>query len=238
MSTPSGGHPDWQTIVQSQTLNLFAALQPTYGTGNTDTPVIPTGNYGSIQCLCQATGAGMQLSVHTYTDAAGVNEFAVDTLLLRQGGVVQPRFPIRGPFIRLRIFNNSGGSAAALTWAQLVSTATPTMTFPITSAIAGENSRNLAASGTLTYALVVMKPGLANFHFKPADATGKLNVSVFTTDEFSNPVLDIATFTGLVAEVNTQLVLPARPVSMQVINTDGAAAHTYSISLICPPSVG
>jgi hypothetical protein len=235
---PATGHPDWQTIVATQTGNLFPSLQPNLPAGITSTPFFATGSYGSVQALIVASTGQGQLTMETSVDGTPGAVFAQDTLLLRDGNVVQPRFPVRGPFMRLRINNTSVGVQTFLTWAQLCSTATPTMTFPITSAIAGENNRALAASAALTYNLIVMKPGLANIMLNPHDQLAKLDLVVFTTDEAGNPVLDVAHFPPQAGPINQQLVLPARPVSMTVTNTDAGAPHTYDVSLICPPSVG
>lgn len=238
MSTPPGGHPDWQDFAITQGGNLFGAASQNLPAGITDTPVFATGNFGSIQVLCVASTGFGQLSMISSADKAGVQQFAIDTLLLRDAGVVQPRFPVRGPFVKLRINNTAGVAGTFLTWAQLQSTATPTLTFPVTSAITDDVNHSLAASASIRYDLVVMKPGLANLMLNPRDGTAHLALDVIATDETGTQTFFIGRYAAQATPINTQIVLPARPVSVIVTNTDGAAAHAFDFALVCPPSIG
>lgn len=234
MTTPHG-HPDYQAIVNASSANILGGPATVFPVGHTLTPVIPVANWGSLLLSVQPSAGFAKVFLRHWQDAAGTISLGNDNWAVNTGTGLAVRAPLRGPYVQIDVDVTSAGAMTANASALFQSTTASELTFPVGWQGATDQGHVLAASANKGYAPAFIAAGRAWLMFQPADATGKLQVVLYGTDETGTAYGILYINVAPAAPVYQLLELPDTPLFLQVLNNDGAAPHTYTISLIIPP---
>ena len=226
--------PDWQQFPTAMGGNLFGAVSQNLAPGPHPTAVIPVTSYSSLSVVvAPAAGAG-QLTVAHWADPAGTVSAETDTWRFRPGAALVMRTPLRAAYVSLTLTVTSPGNLTASTWASLLASTSDRVSYPVTGQVANIDSRPLAAGAFDQWRVPAIVAGPAMLAFKPADATGKLTVEVYTTSELDVEDYMIMFPVAPTVPLMQPLQLPGDITVVQVTNTDGVSAHTYGVTLTCP----
>lgn len=228
-------YPDWQTFPVAMGTNLFTSPSGPIPPGTYPTAVIPVTSFSSLSVVIVPTAGAGTLTVNHWADAAGTISTESDTFRFRVGGALVVRTPLRSGYVSLTLAVTSPGNLTGSYWATLLASASEHVTFPVTGQQAGVDNTTIAAGATDQWRLPAICGGEALLSFLPGNTLSKLTVEVITEDELGNEMYHLMFPVAPAAGINQLLVLPGEVVVVQVVNTDGAAAHSYGVSLVCGP---
>lgn len=228
-------YPDWQTFPNAQSDNLFTSFTQVLTPGAHATAVLPALSWSSIMIIVSPSAGAGQVQIGHFTDAAGANQIDSDTWPVNANTALRVRSPLRGKYVKITITVTSAGNMTTETWANFLSASSDRISFPISQQNLSDFNHSLAASGTATYSVGEIAAGYALFYARPRDTTGKLQFTIHAVDELGNSGQLIAYFGLPTAPVQQLIVVPDLIVTVEVDNTDAAAAHAYDFSLTIPP---
>jgi hypothetical protein len=226
------GYPDFQRYPSAQSANLLPSYTVTHSPGTGQTGVKAVSSWAAVTLRYVSTAGFGQVSLVWYADSAGATEITRDTWLVSFSTGLFVTVPVKGPFVRL-IFNNTGGTNWSVNQSLTgTNNAVPGVRYPVTGNALIDTNVPLLPSATSEEALPWIKGGAAVFAFRPADATGKLTPIVQQFNEAGTETGQVVNMSGATAPFVVSVALPDTPCGLRVINTDGAASHTYTASLI------
>jgi len=228
-------YPDWQTFPNAMGVNLFTAVASNLAPGPHPTAVIPVTSYSSLSVVILPTAGAAKLTVSHWADAAGTVSTDTDTFRFRPGAALVMRCPLRSAYVSLTITVAGAVNLVASTWATLLASPSSGVSFPITGQQAGVDDTTLAAGATDQWRLPAVVAGNAMLAFLPGNTLGVVTVEVFVTDELDVEMYEVMFPVAPKAWFMQPLQLPGEITIVQVVNTDVANAHSYGVSLICPP---
>lgn len=232
---PMTDYPDWQSFPNAQSDNLFSVFNATLPPGTYNTAILPALSWSSIIIISGATAGAYQIAIVHWADAAGTQAIDSDSWPVNASTRLVVRSPLRGKYVQIFITVTSAVNATGTFWANFLSASSDRISFPVGQQNLSDFNHALAASATKTYDIGEIVGGQAFFYVKPYDATGKLAVTILTVDELGNPGQLVCDFGNPTAILRQQLAVPDKIVRVQVVNTDGAASHSYDLSLTVPP---
>lgn len=228
-------YPDWQTFPTAMASNLFTSPSQNLAPGHHVTAVLPVTSFSSLSVVVLPTAGAGQLIVNHWADAAGTISTDTDTLRYRVGGALVVRLPLRSAYVSIDLFVTSAVNLVASTWATLLNSASDRVSFPLPGQQAGVDNTVLNGGATDQWRMPAIVGGNATLAFLPGNTLAKLTVEVFTEDELGNAMYHLMFPVAPVNGIVQPLSLPSEVVLIQVVNTDGAAAHSYGVSLVWPP---
>ena len=228
-------YPDWQTFPTAMAGNLLTAASQNLAPGHHATPVIPVTSFASLSIVIVPTAGAAQVIVNHWSDAAGTVSADTDVFRCRVGGALVVRLPLRASYVSIDLFVTSGVNLAAATWATLLNSASERVSFPVPGQRAGVDNTVLNASATDQWRMPAINSGAATLAFLPGNTLAKLTVEVFTEDELGAQMYQLMFPVAPVNGIVQPLTLPGEITVVQVVNTDAGAAHSYGVSLVCPP---
>lgn len=228
-------YPDWQTFPNAQSDNLFPSYTQVLTPGLHTGTMLPALSWSSVIVIAGPSAGAGQIQIGHFADLAGTQEIDSDTWPINTSTRVVVRTPLRGKYLRIDYTVTSAGSMTVQNWANFLSASSDRISFPVSQQNLSDFSHALPASATATYNIGEIVGGQAFFYVKPYDATGKLSVFMICVDELGNPGQLVCDFGNPTAILRQQLAIPDKIVQVNIVNTDGAAAHTYDFSLTVPP---
>jgi hypothetical protein len=228
-------YPDWQTFPNAMGVNLFPAVSQILAPGDHPTAVIPVTSYSSLSVVILPSAGAGRLTVSHWADAAGTVSAETDVFRFRPGAALVMRTPLRSAYVSLKIHASGAVNLVASTWATLLASTSNGISFPITGQQAGVDNTVLAGGATDQWRLPAVVAGNAMLAFLPGNTLGVVTVEVFVTDELDVEMYEVMFPSAPKALFMQPLQLPGEITIVQVVNTDGANAHSYGVSLICPP---
>lgn len=226
------GYPDFQSYPQWLTepvVNLQAANLPN-GTNVLYAGASPA--FAALQIRATPNNGYGRLQVQWFLDAALTVGAGTDTWQVNAQTGLLIIYPVQAPYCKIVFITTS---AAALGGLILV---TPT-NVPVPGAVSRANnigihdtSTSVAASATHLTIPPFLGQGPATWWVAPADTSAKLSLSVVATDETGAVVYTILDAGTPTAGTSFALTVPLVPIAVRAVNTDAAAAHVYSQSLI------
>lgn len=232
---PVTDFPDWQSFPNAIGGNLFSTPTATLPPGTYDTPVVPVTSFSSLSAVIVPTAGAGQLVVAHWVDALGTIAAEADIFRYRPAAPLVVRTPLRASYVSLALVVTSPGDLTASFWATLLASSSDRVTYPVTGQQAGIDTRSLGAGAVDQWRMPGINSGQAMLAWAPADTSAKLTVEVFCTDENDNGLYHVMYPVATTAHLMQPLCLPGEITVVQVTNTDGVAAHSYGVSLICPP---
>jgi hypothetical protein len=227
-------YPDWQTFPTAMAGNLLTSASQTLTPGHHVTGVLPVTSFASLSIVIVPTAGACQVTVNHWADAAGTISTETDTFRARVGGALVVRLPLRSAYVSIDLFVTSAGNLVASTWATLLNSASDRVSFPVPGQQAGAENTVVNAGATDQWRMPAINAGAAVLAFLPGNTLAKLTVEVFTEDELGNVMYHLMWPVAPAAGITQALQLPGEIVVVQIVNTDGAAAHSYGVSLVCP----
>lgn len=234
MTTPHG-HPDSQSIVNTNSANLLGGPGTAYPVGHTLSPVIPCASWGSLSVNFFPTAGQGQVFIRHWTDAAGTKTAGNDSWPVNSLTNLNVRSPLRANYVQLDINVTSAGPLTANAIATLQSTTADKLSFPVGFQGVHDQSKTLAASTSVNYNPAFIAAGRAYLFFQPQDTSGKLSCIVYEADQAGVAFGILAKLVTTAPPVSQLLEVPDTALIVQVINSDAAAAHTFDLSLVIPP---
>jgi hypothetical protein len=234
MTTPHG-HSDWQQIVNTSSPNLLSGPGTVFPVGHNKTPVIPCANWGSITAEIRPTAGTGVLIINHWLDSAGTLSAGNDAWRVNTNTAVNVRSPLRATYVQLDTLVTSAGAMTADAQAFFQSTTADRLSFPVGFQGASDLAKTLAASASINYFPPFIASGRAWLWFNPNDASGKLSCVLYGSDEKGIAFEVLAKLVTTTPPIAQLLEVPDAPLILQVINGDGAAPHTFDISLTIPP---
>lgn len=228
-------YPDWQSFPNAQSDNLFPGFTQTLTPGVHPGTVLPALSWSSVIIIASPTAGAAKLTITHYADAAGTQAIDSDTWSINATTRIVVRTPLRGKYVRIDYNVTSAGNLTVENWANFLSASSDRVSFPVSSQNISDFDHVLAATGDITYNIGEICAGNALFYFKPYDTTGKLAVVIHSVDELGVTGELIADFGKPTALVQQLITVPDVILQVEVVNTDGAASHTYDFSLTIPP---
>lgn len=228
-------YPDWQQFPNAIGPNLFPAASVNDPTGTYPGTVLAVSSYASLSVAIVPTAGAGKLIVQHWTDAAGTMSAETDTYRFRVGAALVVRLPLRATYVQLTLEVTSGANLVASTWAALLNSSSERVTFPVGGQQAGTYDTVIAASAVDQWRMPAINAGNAMLSFLPGNTLGVLQVEVIAQDELGNRLYEIMFPVLPTAIFNQPLQLPGEVTIVEITNTDAANAHSYGVSLICPP---
>lgn len=226
--------PDWQQFPNAIASNLFTAANQTLTPGVHNGNVLPVSSFSSLGVVIQPSAGAGKLTVNHWIDAAGTMSAESDVFRFRVGAALVMRTPLRAPYVSLSLNVTSAGSLTANTWATLLSGASDRIAYPLPSQQAGIENTVLAGGAEDQWRLPAIVSGDAFLTFLPGNTLGVVTVEVIAEDELGNTLYHIMFPQAPTNFLNIPLSLTNDVIIVQVVNTDGANAHSYGVSLITP----
>ena len=228
-------YPDWQTFPTAMAGNLFPAASQTLPPGDHVTGPLPVTSFSSLSIVILPTAGACQVIVSHWADAAGTISTEVDTFRARVGGALVVRLPLRSAYVSIDIKVTSVAALVASTWATLLNSASDRVSFPVPGQQAGVDNTTMAGGQTDQWRMPAVVAGNATLAFLPGNTLAKITCEVFTEDELGNVMYHLMFPVAPVNGIMQPLSLPGEIVLIQIVNTDAATAHSYGVSLVCPP---
>lgn len=228
-------YQDWQSFPTAQAGNLFTNPTQNLATGNYPGPVVPVTSYSSLSAVIVPSAGAGQLIVSHWADAAGTIAAEADTFLFRPGANLIMRTPLRAPYVQLTLKATSVANLVASTFATLLASSSDRISYPVPGQQGGVDNTVLAAGAVDQWRMPAINSGSAMLGFLPGNTLAVLQVEVFATNELDVFAYHIMFPQKPAALLTQPLELPGQITVIQVTNTDGANAHSYGVSLICPP---
>lgn len=229
------GYPDYQTYPQWTGANMLAGLAMNYPTGVAVLYAGPAPAFASLHLrIGPATGFG-SVTVVWSLDAAFTEQVGTDNFNVTFRTALFAVVPVEAPYVRVSV---SVTSVAAMTGAQYmtgtnVAAAAPTTrTTPQT---LHPTAVSVAASATSDSYIAFLMGGHGNLYIAPADAAGKLNFALQVVDQSDALQWTLFESDAPAAPASAMVHVPVQIVRLRVTNTDAAAAHSYSASLVVVP---
>lgn len=231
----SPGYPDYQAVANALSNNIFPALNQVLPNGHTTTPVVPVSNWQSLFLRVTSSAGQAIATVAFWEDLAGTLGIGTVTYRINPGSAIAAIIPLRAQYFSIDIQVTSAGSMTCTTHAAFMSRQVDQIRFPVTCPFVNDSAHSLAASTTIDYQVASIVAGRAQLMFNPADATGKLIVTVNACDQAGNIIYPVAEFGGPTGPLNTMLVVPDESLKLHIFNSDGAGPHVYDTSLTVVP---
>ena len=228
-------YPDWQTFPVAMGANLFPSVAQTLAPGAHTSAVIPVTSFSSLSLVILPTAGAGQIIVNHWADALGTVSADTDTYRYRVGAPLVVRTPLRAAYVSITLNVTSAGALTASTWAILLAGTSDRVSFPVGGQQAGVDNTTLAGGATDQWRMPAICAGNSMLTFLPGNTLAKLTVEVFTEDELGNEMYHLMFPVAPVNGIMQPLVLPGEVTLVQVVNTDGANAHSYGVSLVCAP---
>lgn len=225
------GHPDDQAYATWRA-DPFVNLHNLQINGAVTGGPFTVGHYASLYVNLQVIAGQADVFIDHYADA-GATELVdryhwtpTDTTALRV------MVPITTQYVKT-IVESLGGAPATVTFVVLpTNVGSQGIDYPVTQNSIITGNVNYLANADTSYQLPFIQGGPAMVFFDPGDASGKLDFLLHVQNPDDTIGNRIYHKSGIVTAFNDTVVLPDRPVSMRVHNTDAAAAHTAFASLI------
>lgn len=224
------GHPDWQTYPNWRGLPLIQE-NTVFPNGPTERGPFSVNNYQSALINVESSPDNMQMILQLFTD--DTLSVLVDqiTITFSAGLKVNCLIPLAASTLLVTIQNTSGGGAALDYTITPVNIPADKPRFYGIVNVISSTATSLPASTTANLLLPYMQPGLAHLFLNPHDATGKLNFSVFAGSPTARGGI-VYSNNGPTVPDQRLIALSDRAYMIQVVNTDGAAAHVFDAVLI------
>lgn len=237
MTVPTGA-PDWQTQTQQHGQVIVLVSNSPIAAGSTVLFSGASAAWASFQVrfTCQAFGA--ILTIDWFADAGLTEGVGTDSWNITHLTGLQMVYPVQAPYCRIKVTNNQTTAAIAGTIYVIGTQINVESTkYLVTAQTVLQTGITLAASGTNAYHPSFLARGNAQLTFTPTDATGKLSVSLFAEDQAFNHNATLYSNPGPTGQVTVPLQIPDQPLGLNIVNTDGAAPHSYDVALIIPAAM-
>lgn len=226
------GYPDWQRYPNWQSSNILPSYTVNHSAGTGQTGIKAVSNWQAVILRYVSTANFGQVTLSWYADSAGATLITEDTWLVSADTGLFVTVPCKGPFVRVKFNNTSGGTWSVNQMLVGTNVASPGLVYPVTNNSIIQSNVSVGAGATANFFLPWIKEGFAVFCFKPATGVTQLTPIVQQYSESEGATGQIMNIgTGNTANGIT-VALPPTPCGIRVINTDGAAAHTFTTSLI------
>jgi hypothetical protein len=227
--------PDWQTFANAQSDNIMGAYSQVLMPGPHSTTVLPCLSWSSLILVVSPSAGAAKVKVTHFADLAATQPIDSDTWAVNSTTALIVRTPLRGKFVRIDITVTSAGNLTAITWANFLSATSDRVSFPVGQQNVSDFAHSLAANATALYTVGEIAAGQALFFINPHDTAGKLLALITATDELGNSGQLVAFFGQPTTYVQQLIVVPDVILQVEIVNTDGAAAHVYDFSFTIPP---
>jgi hypothetical protein len=225
------GYPDWQGYSQWRGPS-FINDELSYPVGNTNRGRYLVNNYASLNIVFEPVPADIGCYINFYDTLTSVDSLSGYGFTASANTGVDVLLPARGNYFEITIVNTGGGSGSAILYVATSNIPVPRPVYNSSGQSILSGFQTLAASGTTTFPLTSISPGQAELWFQPTDATGKLFVNVYALLNNGATQTQFFQFQGPTANSNAMIMIPDAPVIIQVVNSDGGAAHSYRLALI------
>jgi hypothetical protein len=223
------GYPDYQSYAQWR----GAVFQQNNAEAIPNTGKIhgPFAMYqwSAVHVRVSATVGYFRVRVRWWADAAGTISVGGDNCNMPNTAVLNVYVPSKGPYVTLEFDTvSAAGATAAVTFTPM-NGATSRIYYPVTFNPLADATVSIAASGQLLIPQYTIHKGLATVNYVPGDANGKIHLTFITVNVDGTISQNLWDFGNPVASLFQQVVWPDVPVEITLVNTDGAAAHTFSL---------
>lgn len=231
MSVPGSGHPDWQAYANWRgTLKTTAAVN--YHTGVTAIGTFITTNYASVYVSALGTSGSGQLVLDWFADDAAT--MPTETVTFNVTGITlfNVLVPASGNSVKVS-FNNDLVPDCVFSFSLLpmnIPVAKPV--FHVDPTDTGEFEQLVSHSTTHSVAVNQIMGGLAHVYFDPELGTGKMAFKLYSVDQDGLRALRLVNFTNLAGPSQQLIVLPSRPLIVDIINSDAVNDRAISWALI------
>lgn len=232
------GYPDDQAY-PSWTAPLIAnfnAVVPASSLQNIYQGVV--GNYASLHLHIGGNAPGLNTLLSWFPDSTFGAAFTQQSIWTTAVTAADLVVPLLSPYLKIDVQTALGGSGDVIVQATPINVPVARPTYQGGQNYIAQAITAVPLSTTASLFQATVQPGLAWFMFEPQDATGKLTVEIAIgagVPSANNKVFHLA---GATAEIDRLVVLPDVPVQVNIINTDGTAAHSYRAALVPAGSTG
>lgn len=227
--------PDWQQFPSAVGANLWPVPDATLPPGTYSTGIVPATSFSSLSIVMTASAGAATITVNHWMDAGGTLTAESDMFRVRVGAALVVRTPVRAAFVEVIITVTSPGDMTGTFWTALLASSSDRVSFPVPGQQAGVENTVLAAGATDQWRMPAINSGAATLTFAPGNTLAKLSVEVYTEDENGNVMYHVMFPVSPSGTITQSLMLPGEVTVAQVVNTDASTAHSYGVSLICPP---
>lgn len=227
------GHPDYQDYAQWQgatLVNETISVPP----GTTVLPAMLLSNFASLWLLLNASADGIQATVDFFADAALTIPVIGYSVISTAGCIPEVLIPAYGAYAVINLINSGALATNTTIYAQPMNAAVDRPTYAAPQNFIQAALTSVPASTTVTLLLPHVRPGDVSWYFDPADATGKLTMTIDAGNLVPGAVGHFLRKVGPVAEIDGTLDLPDIPIVMNIQNTDAAGPHSYRAALSTP----
>lgn len=226
------GHPDGQNYPIWRG-PYFAAAAATHI--DSTHPFMAQGlvtNFASlaIEVFC-TIAAGVTVTLRWWTDSTKTIQIAQVTWILQQNQVMSVIVPALTNFAELDITTTDVAGGACTTAVAPTNTPVTNYEYQVVNNIISNFNFSVAASAVLVFPMPFIASGKGQFFFQDVNASGKLSFEIGIAGLTGGIIGGLVFNPAPVTQAYGELILPDRPVVLEVINTDGVAAHNAGYQL-------
>lgn len=224
------GHPDGQDYAVWRSSPLID--QANFALSATN-PLNAQGTITQFQSLAIYAkiigGLGAIVEGAFYTDSTATHitfdfRWRVPAVSILQVGV-----PIMGNFVKLSITTTSAPALSLSAFVEAMNTPVPSPQYINVANKVEANSVSLAPNAQSDLPFPYIGAGRCHVFAQDIGSSGKLNLSVWETDETGANLAQIDHVGAMGAQTELDFVMPAVPAHVLVTNTDGAASHNFNL---------
>lgn len=235
MTTPNG-HPDFQAYAQWRGLNLLPTFSDTLAAGTyTFGPFLMT-QWSAVWIRAFVSSGNGTFKINWWADSGMTLGLGADTFPISANTSLQCSLPISGPYMEITITSGPVSPLVLNHWVTGSNNNPGRPIFPIVTDQVIDLARSVPASTVFNRSPGFIAGGWGYILFNPNDATQKLTVEVFQTDQSGVVTARIWGPESPPVFVSQQFIIPAQPTIVRITNTDAAAAHSYDLYYIITAS--
>lgn len=228
------GFPDYQAYAVWRSSNLLNAYHQVLSQGDNLSGVQSMSQWRSAQVRVRgdsATTGNALVTLSWYDDTNKSHNLGSDDWPVNLATALDVLVPAKGPYCELNIHVVSAATFTAAT--QLVGTniGSDKISYPNSENFINETGVTVAAGTNSDDVLPFVYGGLASVNFVPSDTAGKLTFIIGRYNGDGTFDDQVHNYGQPTAPVNDLIVLPDAICGIHVINTDGAAPHTFGARL-------
>lgn len=227
------GHPDDQSYASWRGPLLGSATAAHIDSTHPITVQGYVTNFASIFLfLSNINPVGLQVQVVFFVDATQAQLCGSTAWTIRQGGGLSCYTPALGNFVVITLSTNDATGGTILYTFAPSNTPCSSARYNSSGALVEQFNQSIAANTTSNFSLQTVAEGPASVYFNDLAASTHLSFGVITVSDSGVRTGRILFVAAPATVFNGVLYVPRGPIAVQVVNNDGAAAHSFDASLV------
>jgi hypothetical protein len=231
MTVPNG-HPDYQDYPVWRSGNLLPTFSDSLGAGTTTYGPFVMTHWSAVSVRAFVSSGNGVFKVNWWADQAMTQGLGAESFEISASTSLLTSLPVAGPYMSIAITAGPVTPLILNHWVMGSNNNPGRPIFPVVTDQVTALASSVPASTTFNLHPGWIVAGWSYLYFRPLDVTGKLSVEI---DQIDKSGVTQARLYGPVlptTQITQQFIAPGHPIQVQIINTDGAGAHSFDLNLL------